>query len=88
MSLFSSIMYSIFVDFNKSSSQKKKKKKGQHRINTEPVPAEILENMRARDAPRSRDPTLPSLTDERRDHQNYKRTSEKHMETVRGDTGP
>ena len=27
MSLFSSIMYSIFVDFNKSSSQKKKTKK-------------------------------------------------------------
>ena len=26
MSLFSSIMYSIFVDFNKSSSQKKKKR--------------------------------------------------------------
>ena len=30
---------------------------GRHRINTEPVPAEILEKMRARDDLRSRDPT-------------------------------
>ena len=32
-----------------------------HRINTEPVPAEILEKMRARDDIRSRDPTSPAL---------------------------
>ena len=34
---------------------------GRHRINTEPVPAEILEKMRARDDLRSRDPTSPAL---------------------------
>ena len=34
---------------------------GRHRINTEPVPAEILERMRARDDLRSRDPTSPAL---------------------------
>ena len=34
---------------------------GRHRINTEPVPAEILEKMRARDELRSRDPTSPAL---------------------------
>ena len=34
---------------------------GRHRINTEPVPTEILENMRARDDLRSRDPTSPAL---------------------------
>ena len=32
-----------------------------NRINTEPVPAEILEKMRARDDLRSRDPTSPAL---------------------------
>ena len=35
---------------------------GRHRINTEPVPAEILEKMRARDDLRSRDPTSPART--------------------------
>ena len=34
---------------------------GRHRINTEPVPTEILEKMRARDDLRSRDPTSPAL---------------------------
>ena len=34
---------------------------GRHRINTEPVPSEILEKMRARDDLRSRDPTSPAL---------------------------
>ena len=34
---------------------------GRHRINTQPVPAEILEKMRARDDLRSRDPTSPAL---------------------------
>ena len=34
---------------------------GRHHINTEPVPAEILEKMRARDDLRSRDPTSPAL---------------------------
>ena len=34
---------------------------GQHRINMEPVPAEILEKMIARDDLRSRDPTSPAL---------------------------
>ena len=34
---------------------------GRHRINTEPVPAEILERMRARDDLRSRDYTSPAL---------------------------
>ena len=34
---------------------------GRHRINMEPVPAEILERMRARDDLRSRDPTSPAL---------------------------
>ena len=34
---------------------------GRHRINTESVPAEILERMRARDDLRSRDPTSPAL---------------------------
>ena len=34
---------------------------GRHRINTEPVPTEILEKMRARDYLRSRDPTSPAL---------------------------
>ena len=34
---------------------------GRHRINTEPVPIEILEKMRARDDLRSRDPTSPAL---------------------------
>ena len=45
---------------------------GRPRINTEPVPEEILERMRARDDLRSRDPT-----EERQDHQNNKRTPEK-----------
>ena len=34
---------------------------GRHRINTEPVPAEILEWMRARDYLRSRDATSPAM---------------------------
>ena len=34
---------------------------GRHRLNTEPVPTEILEKMRARDDLRSRDPTSPAL---------------------------
>ena len=34
---------------------------GRHQINTELVPTEILEKMRARDDLRSRDPTLPAL---------------------------
>ena len=34
---------------------------GRHRINTESVPTEILEKMRARDDIRSRDPTSPAL---------------------------
>ena len=34
---------------------------GRHRINTEPVPAEILERMRGRDDLRSRYPTSPAL---------------------------
>ena len=34
---------------------------GRHQINTEPVPTEILEMMRARDDLRSRDPTSPAL---------------------------
>ena len=34
---------------------------GRHRINTEPVPTEILEKMRARDDIRSRDQTSPAL---------------------------
>ena len=34
---------------------------GRHRLNTEPVPTEILEKMRARDDLRSRDSTSPSL---------------------------
>ena len=34
---------------------------GRHRLNTEPVPAEILEKMRARDDLRSKDPTSPAL---------------------------
>ena len=34
---------------------------GQHRINTDPVPVEILERMRARDDLRTRDPTSPAL---------------------------
>ena len=34
---------------------------GRHRINTEPVPTEILEKMRARDDLRSRDPNSPAL---------------------------
>ena len=40
---------------------------GRHRLNTEPVPTDILENMRARDDLRSRDstsPTLPEMNDE------------------------
>ena len=46
-----------------------------HRINTEPVPTEILENMRARDDLRSRDPTSPTLPE-----MNYEitRTTNKH----------
>ena len=43
---------------------------GRHHINTEPVPAEILEKMRGRDDLRSH-LTRPA-TDEHRDHQNYK----------------
>ena len=38
---------------------------GRHRINTEPVPTEILEKMTARDDLRSRDPTSPALTEMR-----------------------
>ena len=34
---------------------------GLHRLNTEPVPAEILEKMRARDDIKSKDPTSPAL---------------------------
>ena len=34
---------------------------GRHRINTEPVPTDIVENMRARDDLRSRDLTSPAL---------------------------
>ena len=34
---------------------------GRHHPNADPVPAEILENMRARDDFRSRDPTSPTL---------------------------
>ena len=34
---------------------------GRHRINTDPVPTEILVTMRARDNLRSRDPTSPTL---------------------------
>ena len=34
---------------------------GRHRLNTEPVPTEILEKMRARDDLRSRDSALPAL---------------------------
>ena len=34
---------------------------GRHRLNTEPVPTEILEKMRARDDLRPRDSTLPAL---------------------------
>ena len=37
------------------------KPSGRDRINTEPVPAEILERMRARDDLRSRDPSSPAL---------------------------
>ena len=36
---------------------------GRQQINTEPVPTEILENMRARDDFRSRDSTSPALTE-------------------------
>ena len=36
---------------------------GRHRLNTEPVPTEILEKMRARDDLRSRDYTSPTLQD-------------------------
>ena len=63
---------------------------GRHRINTEPVPAEILEKMRARDDLRSRDPTSPDLQqmNDEITRTTNKRTPKKHMETVRGDTGP
>ena len=62
---------------------------GRHRINREPVPAEILARMRARDDPQiQRSYLARPATDARRYHQNNKQTSEKHMETVRGDTGP
>ena len=53
---------------------------GPHRINTEPVSEEILERMRARDNLRSH--LARPATDERRDHQNNKRTLVKHVETL------
>ena len=58
---------------------------GGHRINTEPVPMEKLERRRPQI---QRSHLARHATDERRDHQNNKRTSEKNMETDRGDTGP
>ena len=66
---------------------------GRHRINTQPVPVEILEKMRARDDLRSRDPTSPALkqmNDEitRTTNEHRRNTWRQFVETVRGDTGP
>ena len=48
---------------------------GRHRINTEPVPTEILEKMRARDDLRSRDPTSPALPEM---NDEFTRTTNEH----------
>ena len=66
---------------------------GRHRINTEPVPAEILEKMRARDDLRSRDPTSPALqqmNDEitRTTNEHRRNTWRQFVETVDHRTDP
>ena len=58
---------------------------GRHRLNTEPVPADILEKMRARDDLRSRDPTsaaLQQMNDEKSPKQRI------NIEDKHGDAGP
>ena len=66
---------------------------GRHRINMEPVPAEILEKMRARDDLRSRDPTSPALqqmNDEitRTTNEHRRNTWRQFVETLDHRTGP
>ena len=66
---------------------------GRHRINTEPVPAEILEKMRARDDLRSRDPTstaLQQMNDEitRTTNEHRRNTWRQFVETLDHRTDP
>ena len=62
---------------------------GRHRINTEPVPAEILEKMRARDDLRSRDPTSPGNDEITRTTNEHRRnTWRQFVETLDHRTDP
>ena len=64
-----------------------------HRINTEPVPTEVLEKMRVRDDLRSRDPTshlLPEMNDEitRPTNEHKRQKCRQFVETVDHKTDP
>ena len=66
---------------------------GLHRINTEPVPSEILERMRAGDDLRSRDTTSPALqqmNDEitRTTNEHWRNTWRQFVETLDHKTDP
>ena len=65
----------------------------EHQINTEPVPTEIFEKMRARDDLRSRDPTspaLPVMNDEitRTTNEHKRQKWRQFVETLDHKTGP